>query len=227
MIVSKLFKWSLFTLLVGKSFLSIAQTPSDDSDSLDLILQKGTWVSGVEGGLSNSRLSSNSIDKFQKGLTYSFNFNSGVFLKENLAVGLNFRLSKDSRTHTDFFSNQEEVYFGPWVRYYMKFQHNWYVYPELGVSYAGFYNETVTTSSNELLITRGNGPGINPGVGIAYFVNKNASFSIRWNYQLNFIQAESESTDGVNVTTTTANDIRYGNASLLFGFQLYLNEFFF
>jgi len=192
-----------------------------------IVLNKGLWVSGVEGGMSTSTVKNGSNSNLDKGFKYIFNFNSGVFVKENLALGINFKLSKSSNTYSEYYFNHEEVYFGPWARYYFKFQNNWYIYPELGISYSGVYTENISTVDTEVLILNGNGPGVNPGIGVVYFVGENAAFTVRWNYQANFFSGYTDTVNDLGTVSTPVNNVFYGTSSLLFGFQLYINEFFF
>jgi hypothetical protein len=227
MVYLKQLKRITFFLSLFASFWIQGQvdTATGNADSL---VHKGIWVSGLEGGMSTTKLDNNSANKLSdKGFSYIFNFNTGIFIQNNLAFGLNLKFTNTSKTYNTFFSKEELVYFGPWARYYFKFQHNWYVYPELGISYVGFYSETVSTIDNEALITNGSGPGINPGIGLVYFVSKNAAFTIRWNYQVNMLTGESESINQLGRVTTPIDDVLYANSSLLFGFQLYIDEFFF
>ena len=204
-------------------FLLFGQAEKKDT----ITLSKGLWVSGLEGGMSYTSLKSGSYQSLDKGSKYTFNFNSGFFVKENWASGLSFKLSKTSHTYSNTYSNQEEVYFGPWLRYYFKFQNNWFVYPELGLSYGGFYSENVSTIDNQILVTKGSGPGVNPGIGIVYFVNNNTAFTIRWNYQANLLSGQTSTFNDLGSVITPVTNVVYGSSTLLFGFQLYINEFFF
>lgn len=190
-------------------------------------MSKGFWVSGLEGVMSSLNVSNGTTHSINQGFKYTFTFNRGLFVKENLAFGLSFKLSKASRTYSKFYNNQEDVYLGPWMRYYFKFQNNWYVYPELGLSYGGFYSESISTIDNEVLVTKGNGPGVNPGVGVVYFVNKNTVFTIRLNYQASIFSGQTDTLDDKGSVCIPMTNVLYGNSTLLFGFQLYIDEFFF
>ena len=224
MINTRLIKRVVLLVCLFYSLVSIGQVEVI-ADTISL--GKGLWVSGLEGGVSNNRIGTGRGQLNDKGFKYIFNFNSGVFVKENLACGLSFRLSKTTRTYTHFYNNEERMYFGPWIRYYFKFQNNWYVYPELGISYGGFYSEYTSTIDNELLLTSGSGPGVNPGLGIVYFISKNAAFTIRWNYQANLFSGDTEVVSPSGKVTSSIKNVLSVNSSLLFGFQLYLHEFFF
>tara|TARA_B100000809_G_scaffold239100_1_gene260376 strand:+ start:10027 stop:10701 length:675 start_codon:yes stop_codon:yes gene_type:complete len=224
MINLQLFKQAGLLVCFFLPFMSIAQT---ESGTDTIVLKKGLWVSGLEGGMSNSSIGNTGGSLGDEGFKYTFNFNSGVFVKENLACGLNFRLTKASRTYNKFYTNEEEVYFGPWLRYYFKFQNNWYVYPELGLSYGGFYSEYISTIDNEVLLAKGNGPGVNPGIGVVYFVSQSSAFTIRWNYQANIFSGKTDVVTDLGTVSTVITDVFYANSTLLFGFQLYINEFFF
>ena len=142
-----------------------------------VVLDKGIWISGVEGGLSNARaLNSGSAGDIEKSIDYVFSLSSGLFLGKKVAVGLNFILSKREETRTSLTSTNEEFYFGPWVRYYIPMQHNWYVYPELGVSYVNYFSELYNDNSDNSVL-HAQGLGVNPGIGIVYFVtSKNTLF---------------------------------------------------
>ena len=207
------------------TFFLLLNANGQESDTVNL--GKGTWISGVEGGISNTRTLAGGGTDIVRSVDYLVNFNSGLFLSERFSLGLNLKLTKSGETRTSYVSTSEELYLGPWFRYYIPLQYNWYLYPELGASFVNYYSELYEDNNTDYSIAKGQGLGINPGIGVVYFVSKTAAFSIRWNYQWNIIKGEYELYENGVFRVNPINNYQFGNSSIFFGFQLYINEFFF
>ena len=192
-----------------------------------VFLSQGSWISGVEGGISNNRTLSFGGTDIEQSVDYVFNFNSGVFISNKIAVGVNAKLTKSGETRISSKSSREEFYLGPWLRYYIPMQQNWYVYPEFGVNFVNYYSETIDDNQVDNSKISAQGLGFNPGIGLVYFVNQSAAFSVRWNYQWNSISGSYEESNTAGRVVNSINNYQYGKSSLFFGFQLYIDDFFF
>ena len=212
-------------IFVTLNFLLITNFYAQKIDTVRLT--SGTWISGVEGGISNNKTLAPGGTDMEQSVDYVFNFNSGLFVSNRIALGLNAKLTKSGETRTTYKLSREEFYLGPWARYYIPVQHNWYLYPELGVSFVNYYSETRNDNQVDNSMISAQGFGVNPGIGLVYFVSKSAAFSIRWNYQWSSVSGKYEE---VSINSTVSQPIKnyqYGKSSLFFGFQLYIDDFFF
>lgn len=211
----------LFCLLLFISVLSFSQ--KNDS----IVLQKGIWISGVEGGISNARELGSIGNNVGKNVDYQFNLNSGMFFNSNWAIGLEFDLNKKGEERATYSSNFERLHVGPWVRYFIQMQYNWFVYPELGVSYANYFSTTYQSNNIDYIELHGSGVGVSPGIGIVYFVSKTAAFNVKWGYQWSLLRGDYREEIGGALSEESVSSVQIGTSSIMFGFQLYLHEFFF
>lgn len=213
----------LFFLLIS---ISVFYGQSSESDTV--FLNRGTWITGVNGGINNSRTLNSGGTGIISGVSYSFAFNSGAFVTKRIALGVGAVLTKTGEVREEFASEEEQLFLGPWLRYYIPQGHRWYVYPEIGASYVNFYSELQNYNDATLDVVTARGFGVSPGVGIVFFMTKSAAFSVRWNYKWNIVSGDYSEVDNNGVETMSKiSSYQYTSTSLLFGFQLYLNEFFF
>jgi hypothetical protein len=194
-------------------------------------LQHGNWIAGFSGLISttNRNLTFNNERNSVLEIRYTINTRTGYFIADRLTLGLDFELS-NTETSTSPNPNPQDVqekssteslFVGPWIRYYFKLAEEWAVFPELSIGYSAINGINETRIRDVLqsgLETTGKGYGAKLGIGFTYFLTRNIGFDITARYSVSRLTGNAL---GESLIVLQAE------GSVLIGFQLYLNEFFF
>jgi len=196
-----------------------------DSSEYEGPFTKGRYVTGLSGSIRSAALSDNLLSSNRRFLEgYQLGTNSGYFFRDRMALGLNFRVSRDvqesfSRIET------ETLQIGPWFRYYASREAKGSVYPEISLQYVNFSDNTrsINNSIDERRLTS-SGLGVELGVGFTYVISEHIGFDIGLNYFGGFLNGKS-TTSGI--PGTQQESFYLGQLNFRFGFIAMVDEFFF
>lgn len=214
-------------LLITLWILSLATpiTLAQETDSL--IFDKGRVLTSLYGNISNQYVDVNSGGSV-KTTGYRIGTQSGVFLKKNWALGLNFSLSKSNFDKANMQLDNEELLLGLWSRFYFAENGAAALYAELTPHYTSVYNQNnFRNSDGELIFDEevfGKGFGIIPGIGFTYIISKNVGFGMSLSYTASkvFLDKTESILQSDQSDTFTISELQFN-----FSFQVYLDQFFF
>jgi hypothetical protein len=217
-------RWLLSLLIVTVSSLCSAQE-TKDSTVYEGPFTKGRFVTGLSGSIRSAALSDNLLSSNRRFLEgYQLGTNSGYFFRERMALGINFRVSRDVQESINRIES-ETLQIGPWFRYYTSKEAKGSVYPEISLQYVNFADNTrsIDNSVNERRLIS-SGLGVELGVGFTYVISEHIGFDIGLNYFGGFLNGRSTTT---GVSGTQQESFYLGQLNFRFGFIAMVDEFFF
>ncbi|WP_068475306.1 outer membrane beta-barrel protein [Saccharicrinis aurantiacus] len=198
---------------------------AQESDST--IFAKGRILSSLYGNISNQNADVSSGGSI-KTTGYRIGTKSGVFIKDRLAIGLNFELSRTDFDKNDFKLDSENFLIGPWSRLYFARNGSVSLYAEITPHYTAIYNENIVYDSDNSIISNedvyGNGFGITPGLGFIYIINNSVGFGMSLSYTASriYLQREDDILFSTSKDTYDISELQFS-----FNFHVYLDQFFF
>ena len=214
----------IFLLMSVIAFCTKAFAQKTDT----LTFAKGRFLTSLYGSIGSEKASLvNGNSASLKSTKNTIGSQSGIFVKNNWAMGVNFALSKEEVTNTDVSVDAEELILGFWNRLYFAKKGSGALYVDL-IPYYTAIDKQSTVSINGVISEHeklhGTGFGIEPAVGFAYIINKNVGFGMSTSFRFSRIFATRE-----DVITNVSENETYNLNQLQFNFnfQVYLDQFFF
>ncbi len=205
-----------FLIFYGSS-ISFAQN--------DSILQKGRFTTSLFGFISSSQSNSGNASFTGNTISYTIATKTGILFANRWAGGLSLSLNRSETDNLDFSFNEEQFLIGLWTRWYFIHQKNVGLYADVNPYFISIDQQLSQLDTTGLNVeTKGTGLGISPGIGFVFFVNRNIGFSMQLDY---FISTVSATRRNRFNSTEVKEDIDIKNLRFSFGFQVYLDEFFF
>lgn len=205
------------------SFNSYAQEQYKDT----LTFSKGRFLTSLYGTLSNQKVDIASGEEIRT-TGYTLGTKSGLFVKNNWALGLNFALSKADVLNAGAAIESEDLLLGLWSRLYFAQKGSAALFAELTPYYTGIHRQTIIRDNNNAIIVNeditGSGFGVIPGFGFTYIINKNVGFGMTISYPWAKVHTNTED---LLLATTASDTYDVTQLQFSFNFQIYLDQFFF
>lgn len=207
----------LLVLFFCHNFLLCAQS--------DSTLLKGRFTTSLFGFIESQNTSAGGINFSGSTNGYIIGTKSGVFVADNWALGLSLTLDRTETKNDVFIYNEEQVTLGFWTRWFFFHKKSVGLFADLNPYIVSVDRRLDALDTNANLISiEGLGFGFAPGVGFAYFLNRNISFSLHLDYFYSFVYATRKE----SIIQSSINDqLEVNKLRFSFGFQIYLDEFFF
>lgn len=193
-----------------------------------LIFAKGRYLTSLYGSIGSEKATLVNGNSTQlKSTKNTIGTQSGVFIKNNWVLGVNFALAKEEVTNSDVNVAAEELILGFWNRLYFGKKGNGALFADLTPYFTAIDRQSKVTSGgviteNESL--HGTGFGIEPALGFTYIINKNVGFGMSTSFRLARIFATRENL----LTNVSVNEMyNLNQLQFNFNFQVYLDQFFF
>jgi len=205
--------------------LLVFRTEAQTQDST--VFSKGRVLSNLYGNISNQYVDVSSGGSI-KTTGYRIGTKSGVFVKDNWALGLNFSLAKNDFEKSNIKLDSEDFLIGIWSRLYFANKGAAALYAELTPHYTAIYNNNTIKDDNGTILSNedifGRGYGIIPGLGFTYIINQNVGFGMSLSYATSKIHLDSKDTIlfSKESDTYSVSELQFN-----FNFQIYLDQFFF
>ncbi len=209
-------------------FLSYELSAQNDS-IYSVPIHKGTFITNLSG-----RITSGSTDITDQSSTseivnndYIFGTKSGYFVADKWVVGGNLFLQREAQQSDILKTSSEKFFIGPWLRYYFSVHDNTSIYAQFSPLYVKTFSSTFINDATLVEVNMesvGGGFGVEMGVGFNYYLSDKVAFNIgvdliqskykgeRKNYLLNTLNSETTKETFLSVS---------------FGFEIYLQQFFF
>ncbi len=213
--------------IVSIFFVLVFTYTSEAQEHDSMVFAKGRVLSSLYGNISNQYADVSSRESI-KTTGYRIGTKSGVFLKDNWTLGINFSLSRTDFERSNIKLDSEDFLIGLWSRLYFAKNGNSSLYAEITPHYTSIYNANIIQDHQGAIISNedvyGKGYGIIPGLGFTYIISKNVGFGMSLSYTASKIFL-----DRTNLALLTKNSDTYNVSELQFNFnfQIYLDQFFF
>lgn len=217
----KLQRILLLIVLLLITFFGHAQ----ESDTLTFA--KNRVLTSLFGSISNQQVDITSGGSV-KTTGYTIGTKSGIFIKNNWALGLNFSLSKSEFKNINATMESENLLLGLWSRLYFAKKGSAALYVELTPYYTAINRRNLIFDNEGAILVNeevsGTGFGLLPGFGFTYIINRNVGFGVTLAYSLASLNVNIED----KLLNNTVSDIyNISQIQFSFNFQIYLNQFFF
>lgn len=218
--------WSFLLLLAALTCALPAATQSSDSlaTGVDSPYRQGRWLVGLNGFLnaSNSDQGAAQPDTASFSNGHNIDLRAGYFLRDRMAAGLLLGTTRRN-TREQFTREQETVFAGPWIRYYLQ-PGSASLYPELSFVFTHFYESNELSVNGRPVFNRvleGNGIGAGLGLGFAYAVADLLVFDVRLNYSYFFLNGRFEDRlEGIS----SERDFTRWQINFAFGFNVLIRK---
>lgn len=217
--MKKLFSFSYLIILA----ITIGQAQDTDS----LMFENGRILTSLYGNISNQYVDVKSGGSI-KTTGYRIGTQSGVFIKNNWALGVNFGLSKLDFNRPKLEFENEELLLGLWTRLYFAQSGGASLYAELSPHYSSwYYRNSAQNNENDLIYDEkifGKGFGVIPGIGFLYIISKNVGFGMSLSYAVSKLYLDKTNflLESKTPDISVAAELQFN-----FSFQIYLDQFFF
>lgn len=192
-----------------------------------LTFAKDRMLTSLFGSISNQQVDIASGGTVST-IGYTLGTKSGIFIKNNWALGLHFSLSKSDFTNTDISVDSENLLLGLWSRFYFSQKGAAILYAELTPFYTAIHRQnTIFDAGSAILVDEvvsGAGFGLLPGFGFTYIINRNVGFGMTLSYSMARLNMDIEDQILNNTVSDTYN---VSQLQFSFDFQIYLDQFFF
>lgn len=192
-----------------------------------LVFSKNRMITSLFGSISNQKVNIASEGSVNT-IGYTLGTKSGIFIKDNWALGLNFSLSKSDYKNTDVNFESENLLLGLWSRLYFAQKGGAVLFAELTPFYTAVNRQNTIFDNGGTLITDeealGAGFGLQPGFGFTYIIDRNVGFGIALSYSM--ARLEINTVDKILENSVTDNFDVF-ELQFSFNFQIYLDQFFF
>ena len=195
------------------------------NDSLDTPFRKGRWLTGLSGSISANTINSSNSDERTITNEFGLNLSTGRFIKDRWLLGA--RIDADrANSSGDVGRTTESLYAGPFGSFYFSKNHRGSLFTTLSFGYVRFREETsfnnLETPISELVEEGGFGTLL--GLGYSYVIDDKIAFDIGFNLNIFWIDVEEEQLPSEAINS---GSLRISNTSLIFGFNVILDDFFF
>lgn len=208
-----------FLLLIH--FLSHAQ----GGDTLTFA--KKRMLTSLFGSISNQQVDITSGGTVRT-TGYTLGTKSGIFIKNNWALGLNFSLSKSEFKNDGVSIDSENLLLGLWSRLYFAKKGGAVLHGEITPYYSAINRQNTILDIGGSLITKeevsGAGFGLLPGFGFTYIINRNVGFGTTISYSMARLYVDIED---LILKKTVSDSYNVYKLQFSFDFQIYLDQFFF
>lgn len=209
----------LLSLLFMITFGSYAQNDT-------LTYAKGRVITSLYGAISNQKLKL-TTGEIYKYAGYTLGTKSGVFIKNNWVLGLNFSLTKTEFSNININTNDEDFVLGLWSRLYFAQKGSVALYAEITPYFTSVNRLSTIQDEGTIIVNEevsGNGFGILPGFGFVYILNRNVGFGMTLSYPFGKINID---TKDLLLDNTISSSYNATELQFSFNFQIYLDQFFF
>jgi len=216
-----------FVLLNILNFGSL-KAQEDTLSMKDSFFRANRFTTGLSGSISTATLKirkdASGNDVQQEDFTISTR--SGYLPIDRLVVGLGLSVTSSGTKSSQRTDVTELLFVGPWVRYYISDNPRGSLYPELLIGFVSAYDlERVVINNvdfdSEL---KGIGYGVQLGFGFTYALTDNIGFDMTLRYT--GIDIRGDRTD-VFTGEKISEDFFRDQLAFSFGFQVFINRFFF
>jgi len=212
-------KRTLFTLL-SMFVLSLVQAQETNSP-----FKKGLWFTGLEGIISSSNNTLDTVSSGSFNTAYAFSISSKKLFSDRWAAGL--KLSAKRSSSSGVFQRESESFFiGPSIVHFFSDAKDGSLFLEFTPGYVRFFEKSAATTSNNNFSQSidGNGFGTSLVLGYAYVLNEQIVFSFGMN-MTNFWITGDRVTEPAG--TSIEENLTIGSLAFNFGFSVLLEKFFF
>ncbi len=191
-----------------------------------LTFSKNRMLTSLFGSISNQQVDVTSGGTVST-IGYTIGTKSGIFIKNNLALGLNFSLSKSEFKNAGVNIDSENLLLGLWSRLYFAQKGAAILYAELTPFYTAINKQNTIFDGGAMIANEevsGAGIGLLPGFGFTYIINRNVGFGMTLSYSMARLNVNIEDQILNNTVSDTYNvyELQFS-----FNFQIYLDQFFF
>ncbi len=214
-------KVTIYTFLLFLIANSIQAQTQDSS-----IFIKGRILSNLYGNISNQYVDVSSGGSI-KTTGYRIGTKSGVFLKDDWALGVNFALSKTDFDKANIKLDSESFLIGLWSRLYFAKKGAAALYAEITPHYTAIYNQNEIIDGSSIISNEevyGKGYGIIPGFGFTYIISENVGFGMSLAYTASKLYIDRNNTV---LHSNSSETYKVSELQFNFNFQIYLDQFFF
>lgn len=217
---------------LATSFLLIAlnafYTTVVAQDTDTLTFARGRFITSLYGSIGSEKATLvNGNSTSLKSTKNTIGTQSGVFVKNNWAMGVNFALAKEEVTNNDVNVDAEELILGFWNRLYFAKNGSAALFADVIPYYTAVDKQSTVTDNGVITESEklhGTGFGIEPALGFAYVINKNVGFGMSTSFRFSRIFATRENL----ITNVSVNETyNLNQLQFNFNFQVYLDQFFF
>ena len=220
-------------LLFGFSLLQIfifgsVKAQEDTLSVRESFFRAKRFTTGLSGSLSTSTLkirkdvNGNDVDEND----FTISTRSGYLPINRLVVGLGLSINSSGSKSAQRSNNTDILFVGPWTRYYISNDSRGSLYPELLVGFVNAHDlERVVINNVDFdRELKGIGYGVQLGFGFTYALTDNIGFDMTLRYT--GIDVRGNRTD-IFTGERVSEDYFQDQVSFSFGFQVFINNFFF
>ncbi|GAB3911523.1 hypothetical protein GCM10028803_53180 [Larkinella knui] len=187
--------------------------------------EKGRWLIGAQIGNFNYRQYKNDV-----GYTFSGSVMPSVnyFVRQNLLIGFDvpYSVEKSKLKNpllTSYGSVEQQLGVGPSIRYYIG-NSNFKPYVGISYTYSRYYHKYDMNANGDFRITsKGFRSNLAPGLGVAYFVNRNVVLNAGLTYNFYHDKWKNIIAGGSNLDNTS-NNYKDKTLTLGIGFAVLFGE---
>lgn len=221
MIKSLTTSFLIITLITFSTFVH-----AQDADTLTFA--KGRFITSLYGSIGSEKATLvNGNSSSLKATKNSIGTQSGVFVENSWAMGVNFALAKEEVTNNDVNVDAEELILGFWNRFYFGKKGSGALFVDATPYFTALDKQSTVTANGIITESEklhGTGFGIEPALGFAYIINKNVGFGMSTSFRFSRIFATRENL----ITNVSVNETyNLNQLQFNFNFQVYLDQFFF